>query len=416
MITFNKILLISLITISANATSLKEIINSTIENNENLQSLKIQNNALNKTYHSVKNIYNPSINIGANYLKLDGDVRNVQIGQTTTAYAKLSIDLYNGGKNTALKKQKEYEYKSGLNNELSNTRQTILQVVTMYFNTKTILENIKVLNEKAIALKAQYDRVKTKYDLRMTTIDEVYKFKSEYEENQYQIDELKYQKEVQLQNLSLVSNLDIKSLDDVVLPNTNNLEYSKSTTIKSLEYQIKAQEKSKDILNASNMPQIKLQDTYNIYNYDDYNSQALNDLPEQQNQLMISLNFKLFDTSTNSKIQSATLAKNSTIKKLEYLKKQEEMNFKLSKKRLVTNKLKINSSKSALKMANSVYKTVKVKYENGVVDNIVYLDALRGKIYNQAMYKQSLNDYEIAKANYYFNSGKNYKEVLSTWK
>jgi hypothetical protein len=36
--------------------------------------------------------------------------------------------------------------------------------------------------------------------------------------------------------------------------------------------------------------------------------------------------------------------------------------------------------------------------------NITYLDALSKKIYNLALYKQALNDYEIAKANYYFSS------------
>jgi len=417
MISFNKLLLVGLLGFSSlNATSLKELINNTINNNENIKSLKIQNQSLNKTYKSVNNIYNPTLNIGANYLKLDGDVRNVQVGQTTTAYAQLSIDLYNGGKNEAIKKQKEYEYKSSLNNTTSNTKQTILQVVTIYFNTKTIIENIKVLNEKSKALKAQYDRIKTKYDLNMTTIDEVYKFQSEYETNQYQIEELKYQKNQQLQNLSLLSNLDVKSLGNEILPNTTDLNYAPSETIKALKYQIKAQEESKNIISSSNKVQIKLQDTYNIYNYDDYNSKLLTDLPDQQNQLMLSINFKLFDTSSKNKIQSSKLAKQSTMEKLNYLTKQEKMNFELSKKRLETTKLKISSARSALKMAISVYDTVKVKYENSVVDNITYLDALSKKIYNQALYKQALNDYEIAKANYYFNSGVDYKDILNSWK
>jgi len=47
-----------------------------------------------------------------------------------------------------------------------------------------------------------------------------------------------------------------------------------------------------------------------------------------------------------------------------------------------------------------------------IVDNIAYLDALSKKIYNLALYKQALNDYEIAKANYYFMSGIEYKKIL----
>ena len=413
---FNKLLLSSLIGISANATTLKELINNTIKNNENIQSMNIQNKALNKSYNSVQNTYNPTLNIGANYLKLDGDMRNVQIGQTSSAFAKLSIDLYNGGKNNAIKKQKEYEYKSSLNNTLSSTKQTILQVVNIYFNTKTIIENIKVLQEKSIALKAQYDRVKTKYDLKMTTLDEVYKFKSEFESNNYLIEELKYQKEQQLQTLSLISNIDIKQLNNENLLNKTNLKYVKSDAIKSLQYQLKAQEENKNILSSANKPQIKLQDTYSLYNYDDYNTKLLTDLPEQQNQLMLSVNYKIFDTTTKNKIVSANLQKQSLQKKINYLQKQEKMKFILASKNLSTSKLKISSAKSAVTMANSVYNTVKIKYENSVVDNISFLDALSKKSYNQALYQKALNDYEIAKANYYFSSGVDYTTILNNWK
>jgi len=63
-------------------------------------------------------------------------------------------------------------------------------------------------------------------------------------------------------------------------------------------------------------------------------------------------------------------------------------------------------------MGDSVYDMVKIKYQNGIVDNIAYLDALSKKIYNSALYKQALNDYEIAKANYYFSSGIKYKKIL----
>jgi outer membrane protein TolC len=66
-------------------------------------------------------------------------------------------------------------------------------------------------------------------------------------------------------------------------------------------------------------------------------------------------------------------------------------------------------------MGESVYEIVKLKYQNGIVDNITYLDALSKKVYNLALYRQALNDYEIAKANYYFASGVEYKEVLKDW-
>jgi outer membrane protein TolC len=66
-------------------------------------------------------------------------------------------------------------------------------------------------------------------------------------------------------------------------------------------------------------------------------------------------------------------------------------------------------------MGESVYELVKIKYQNGTVDNITYLDALSKKTFNKALYRQALNNYEIAKANYYFSSGIEYKRVLRSW-
>ncbi len=82
---------------------------------------------------------------------------------------------------------------------------------------------------------------------------------------------------------------------------------------------------------------------------------------------------------------------------------------------MITQQLKINSLKSAVEMGESVYKLVKIKYQNGTVDNITYLDALSKRTFNKALYRQALNNYEIAKANYYFSSGLEYKHVLKSW-
>ena len=409
---FNKLLLISSLAIASQADSLKQVIDNTLNNNINLKSIEIQNKSLYKSYESVQNSFNPNITIGANYLKLDGDTRAVQIGSTSTGFVKFSANLYDGGKNSAIKKQKNYEYKASQQNSITSKKEMILQVVTLYFQAKTIQENITVLEEKSKALQAQYERIKTKYEIQMTTEDEVLKLKSEYESNQYLIAELKYQKESLLQNLSLLSNSTVTSLDNSTLPTIENLIYKKSASIKALELSIQSQNEAINIISSVYYPQLKIEDNYNIYSYDDYNDKMLTDLPDQQNQLMLTLSFNLYDTSSSDKIEATKLAKIASKQKKEYLKLQEKMKFELSKKNLMTQKYKINSLNSAVKMGNSVYDMVKIKYQNGIVDNIVYLDALSKKIYNIALYKQALNDYEIAKANYFFSSGADYIKIL----
>jgi len=409
---FKTALIISLLHFSLNATNLKELIDKTLENNQNLKSLKSLDLSKEKSYQSVKNIYNPTLNIGANYMKLDGDVRNVQVGQTITAFAKFGINLYDGGKSKALKQQKEYEYKASVLTTTTTIKEVLLDVVTLFFQAKTVQENIAVLKEKQNALKAQYERVKTKYDIKMTTIDEVLKLQSEYESNQYTIDELEYQKEQLLENLSLLCGLKVTTLDNSTLPDVKDLVYVESETIKSLKMSIKAQEENIKITSSTKKPQVRFEDSYNLYNYDDYNDKILTDLPDSQNQLTLNISFNLFDTNSKDKIQASKITKKALDQKLSFLSKQEKMKFDLAKRKLHTQELKIKSLKSAVEMGNSVYEMIKTKYQNGIVDNITYLDALSKKVYNIALYKQALNDYEIAKANYYFASGIDYKKAI----
>ena len=411
MILIKKVLLISSIIGVMNATTLKEAITSTMQNNQTLKSLHIEDNAKFKEYQSVSNTFNPTLNIGANLLRLDGDTRAVQVGTTTTGFVKFGLDLYDGGKNSATKRAKKYESNISKLDTTTNTKEILLQVVTTFFNTKTVIENIKVFKEKSSTLKAQYERIKEKYELKMATIDEVLKLQSEYETNQYDIQNLQYQKAQLLQNLSLLTGTIITNLDNSNLPDILNLQYQDSEAIKALKLAVKAQKENTNAIDSVNKPHIKVEDSYNIYNYDDYNSKILNDLPDQQNQLSLTLTYNLFDTTSKHKTESAKLQELALKQKLSYAISKEKMKFNLAKQKLKIQKLKIISLKSAVEMGNSVYNMVKIKYQNGIVDNITYLDALSKKVYNKALYIQALNDYEIAKATYYFSSGIDFKTI-----
>ena len=400
--------------ISIQAITLKQLITHTLQYNQNIKADSYTKMAKQKSYESQKNIFNPNITIGASYNQLSMDLRDTQIGKTQSAFVKLGLNLYDGGKSIALKKQKLYEYTAQKYQNITNIKETILNLITMYFNLKTINEDIKVYKEKAKALKAQYERVKTKYNEHMTTIDEVLKLKSEYESNSYTIAQLKYQKEELQKNIELLSGIKITTFDTKTLPSIN-LKYKPTSDIKALEETLKAQQENINITKSSKKPQIKLENTTTWYKYDDYNHMLLKDLPNKQNQFILSLSYNLFDTSSKSKIESSKLSKLAIADKLAYLKHKSYTEFQLAKKKLQIQKLKLKSLKSAVDMANSVYDIIKQKYENGVVDNITYLDALSKKIYNLALYKQALNDLEIAKANYYFKSGVDYRQMLKDW-
>jgi len=386
-----------------NADGLKDIIKYAIDNNNNIKAVELESQAKQKTYESVDNIYKPTATIGASYSKLDMDVRESQVGNTAVGFLKFSVELYNGAREKSLKAQKKYEHKEALFSTKMRKKELALQVVTYFYQAKSIDENIKALREKSVTLTAELKRVKIKYDIKMITEDEVLKLQSEYEENEYNIQELEYQKTYMLKNLSLLAGKDIQELDDSTLPEVQNLEFSDSENIKAMQENIKALKENVNVISALKKPQLKLENSLNIYGYSDY----------KQNQLMLTLTYNLFDTSSIEKKQAAFLIKRAKDEQLYQLKKQEKINYELTKQKLQTQKAKIKSAKSALDMTNKLFEIIEIKYQNDVVDNIAYLDALSAKVINRAIYKQSLYDYEIAKANYYFTSGVNYEDVLS---
>ena len=410
----NSILVFLLIS-TLDASSLKEIIQSTINNNQNIKASVIDSQAKEKTYNSTENIYNPVLSAGANYTRLDIDTRNIQVKDTLTGSLKFGIDIYDGGKSSATKRQKSYEYEASKLDSITTKKETILQVVTLFFQTKTIIDSIEVFREKSVTLEAQYKRMKTKYDIKMVTIDEVLKLRSEYETNQYTIEELKYQKEELLETISLLSGKKVRSVDNSTLPNVKKLSLQDSEHIKSLSLSLKALGENVKIVKSSTNAQVRLEDSLNVYSYNDYNEKILIDLPDTQNQLNLSVTYKLYDSKTKHQVEAAKLAKLSSNERLIFAKNQEKSTFDLAKRKLITQQLKINSLKSAVEMGESVYRLVKIKYQNGTVDNITYLDALSKRTFNKALYQQALNNYEIAKANYYFSSGVDYKKVLKSW-
>jgi len=412
---YRYIVLLLIVTSYIDATTLKEIINSTLRNNQNIKASVIDSRAKEQIYNSRENIYNPTLNAGISDTQLNIDTREIEVKNRLVGSLKLGIDLYDGGKSSATKRQKSYEYQASKLDTVTTKKETILKVVTLFFQTKTVSDSIKVFKEKSTTLKAQYKRMKTKYDIKMVTIDEVLKFRSEYETNQYAIEELKYQKEELLETISLLAGRKIKSIDNSTLPNVKNLKLHTSEHLQSLNLSLKALDENVKIVESSKNVQVKLEDNLNLYNYNDYNENLLSDLPKTQNQLNISLTYKLFDTTTKHQIEATKLAKLSSKERVIFAENQEKSLFNLAKRKLITQQHKINSLKSAVEMGDSVYRLVKIKYQNGTVDNITYLDALSKRTFNKALYKQALNNYEIAKANYYFSSGLDYKKVLKRW-
>lgn len=407
-----KIALVGLIPFSINAMDLKTMLKLTLHNNLNIKSQNYNISSKAQDYISISNTLKPSLDIGTNYSKLNLDVADAQVGATAVGFVKFSLDLYDGGKSNSIKKEKQLRVKLAKLSKTDTKKETLLQVITLYFNLLTIEDEIKSFKYKSKALLRDYKNKKQKYNLQMITYDEVLKLKSEYEANQYHIEELKYQKTQVYKNLSLLVGKQIKHISHTKLASIKHLQYKPSSTIKALQTNIEILNESLRQIKSNQKPKIKLEDTLSRYNYSDYNTNRLKDLPNNQNKIILSLSLNLYNTTTKAKKRSIIFAKKRALEQLKYNSEKEKMLYNLAYKRLLTQKSKIASAKSALDMSKIVYKSARAKYQNGMINIITYLDALSKRTINQALYYKALNDYEISKANYYFISRSDYKSII----
>jgi outer membrane protein TolC len=95
-----------------------------------------------------------------------------------------------------------------------------------------------------------------------------------------------------------------------------------------------------------------------------------------------------------------------------YEKNKANVDLQLALKAYDIAKLKFKSAEAGLKAANSAYEVIKSKYENGLIDNVAYLESLTEKYNAISVLKAAQYDIEIKKANVVYNSGNNLKEYI----
>jgi len=75
-------------------------------------------------------------------------------------------------------------------------------------------------------------------------------------------------------------------------------------------------------------------------------------------------------------------------------------------------KSKIQSASSSLKSASTYLSLIKRKVSVELAMNNELLDAISKQTVAKANYAMALNDYEVAKANYYYQAGLNIEEFI----
>jgi outer membrane protein len=392
-------------------SDLKDLLDLASKNSDLVKSKQYTQDAKNKSVESQKSNYYPTLDIGAFYQRFD-EKSPFMPGVTSSAYAKVAVNLYDGGMNSALVKQKESEQRASSFDTEATKKNLSLSIVQDYYSIKDLEATLSAQAEAEKFLKAQLYRVQQFFIAKMATKDQVDRLKSAFDTNHYQMEVTKLQIFSTKKSLELKIGKSVEVLDEAQFVEPVELVIEQSDAVKSLSAQKESLAYSARAIMSADYPSIRVEDMYSQYKYENLNP-AMPQQPDKQNQLMVTLNMRIFDNGTVQKNKEAILANAQALNsQIEYLTKEQKINFEIAKGQINADKAQIESSGSALEAAKSAFKTIEEKYNAGIADNVTYLDALSSLTNAKALHVKALNDLQGAYGAYYFYSGKDIKEFL----
>jgi len=404
-----KKLLLLVVAFVLHAEDLKSLLEYAQKNNVRLLSKTLGSDAKERELASVQKSYLPTLDTGAFYQRFD-DPNPFSPRATYSGFATLGIDLYDGGKRANTIKQKREEFASTKYESEATKKSLALTITEDFLRYKTLEAQLKASMEAANAVKAQLERTQRFLDAALATSDDVTRLEAAHENTLYVIESLKFELLSLKKSLELKVGKQIESIGVAAFVKKETQTEARLDVIESLAREKNALIYASESIDSHFSPQIRLEDTYSLYGYEEipaFNGMPL-PLPENQNKIMATFGMRLFDFGVSAQMKEALrLSAASLDAEISYQTQEQEMHKALSLSRIQTARQNQKSAQSALIAAKSTLGSITQKYDNAIVDNIVYLDALTTYTDAKAKYEASHYNLELAYAlHYYYNSQK----------
>jgi outer membrane protein TolC len=381
------------------------------KNNKMIDSSKITIESTKDSYESVKNSYMPKFNLGAGYsnnnYEISGYPRN-------SAKVEGSVDytLYDGGKKGNIYDSYEASIKKEGESLEDLKNQIAIQVTNYYYNYLSYIAQKEVKLQEIEQLEAQYVRLKKFLDAGTVTEDEVQKIISNIQTAKVALHEIDLNVETINHNLEYVIGKTVSIEKGSKIDEYDSTQNKLRADIKAIEYELESLKADAKATKSGKLPKVSLNNTYS-YNDLEYDNSSNFTKDYNRNIASVNLSWDIFDFDATNKAYEAAYKKYLALKsQFEYEKNKANVDLKLALKSYEIGKLKIESAEAGVNAANSAYKTIKAKYEAGLIDNVSYLEALTDKYSAQSALKVSLNDLELKKANIIYYSGEKLEEYV----
>ncbi|EAI6932155.1 multidrug efflux RND transporter outer membrane subunit CmeD [Campylobacter jejuni] len=395
------------------ASNLHEFI-ALSQNNESYLIKQMQSKQANLDKEQAFRNYLPSLSLNSAYVANNKDRFIIDPQESLFAKVSLNFLLFDGGAREANLRALESKEKLSFLDKEQNKNYLALNAITLYFNTLS-LEKILLANQQKIAfLKSTFERLQKFYDAGLSPKDELESIKAKYHLSLLELS----QNELKLANvqkeIKILSDTDFKVQGNAFLENPQQ-EKSQNYEVMIAKEQINLAKENVNLAKAEYFPKFYIQDNFNFYknNYNPKVPAPFVNLADQflekysqGNQFILGMEWKIFDFNARAKeVEKERLnvqIANANARFSER-KNKEELNYlDKSLKVLQEQILALNLSLNA---ANLAFESIDKKYQAGLVSYVEYLQALEAKFKAQSDLELAKNEFEITKANYYFNAG-----------
>ena len=404
-----KLIFIYLFPLFSFAGNLDQLLNLA-EQNKKVEASRYTLEATKEKEYATKSGYMPNLSLGANQT-FNQEKNMFAAEKNTTGTATLSFTIYDGGKREASFEQQQALVKSATFSLASVQNNISLDVIYYYYNYLSTLANKESTLKKMEQLEAERNRLEKFLSVGAITADELQKIISSIEQTKVDLLTL----DNTLNNIS--NTLEYLTGQEVSVEKGSTVVYKNSTTeegkrfdILALEESIQSTKAEARIAEAPNKPTIKIQDTYSRYDFDyPVETESL----EEQNSIQLLMEWKIFDFgSTSANAQAAYLNYLSKNSELAYEKHKAKASFKNAQNSYKTSLAKIEAAKAKLQASEMTYELIKKKFQQGIVNNVSYLDALSDRFNSNSQLQTALNEIEYQKAVLLYEMGENIKGAI----
>ena len=406
-----KIYFTFLVPIFLYSQNLEELVNLTIENRL-VESSKQNLDALKDEYKSVQRGYLPKLDAGASYSINEHEYPN-NPKKRANAYGSINYMLYDGGKKYDIYDGYETNIKSG-EKSLDALRNDLSLTVIQYYFDYLSLEAKKDAKQKEIEqLTAQEDRIGRFYNAGTTTEDELQKIVSRLQNAIVELQEIELNIITITHNLEYITGTQVSITDGSKLEDINNLiQKNPRFDIQALDFVTQSKQSVAQAQKSGYYPTVTLDNTFNYYdnNYDKFIDTDSNN---HQNVASANMKWNLFSFGqTKYQYESKQKEYLASRSNFEYEKNKADVDLQLALKSYNIAKAKIKSTEATLKAAQSAYEIIKSKFENGLIDNVAFLQSLTEKYDAISQHKKAINDLEVKKATIIYHSGEKLQEYI----